>query len=155
MYVGVSKQGCVFIGSENGDYDEIRKWLRKDDILIDATSDTLFNQVKFALESYYNGYQVTETVSFDIQGTQFQRMIWDYLMTIPYGTVMSYKDVANELGIPKSVRSVASSIARNPILVLIPCHRVLGSDGTLRGYRGGLEMKARLLNKEKTSHRDV
>lgn len=85
-------------------------------------------------------------------GTTFQQQVWNQLENIPYGETRTYKELAEALGCPQSVRSIATAIGRNPLLVLIPCHRVIGSDGTLRGYRGGLEMKEQLLLLEKDNN---
>ena len=84
----------------------------------------------------------------DIQGTVFQQKVWNVLMTIKPGQTMSYSDVAEQIGNPKSVRAVAAACAANKIGVVIPCHRVLGKDGTISGYRWGIERKKRLLENE-------
>jgi AraC family transcriptional regulator of adaptative response/methylated-DNA-[protein]-cysteine methyltransferase len=84
----------------------------------------------------------------DIRGTAFQQRVWQALRTIPAGSIVSYTDVAAHLGLPKSVRAVASACAANTLAVAIPCHRVLRSDGTLSGYRWGLERKQALLQRE-------
>jgi AraC family transcriptional regulator of adaptative response/methylated-DNA-[protein]-cysteine methyltransferase len=84
----------------------------------------------------------------DIRGTAFQHRVWDALRSIPVGTTASYADIAKAIGAPKSVRAVARACATNPIAVAIPCHRVIGSDGSLTGYRGGIERKRALLKRE-------
>ena len=97
-------------------------------------------------------YCAGETVVFDLPikplGTVFQQAVWRALQTIPYGQLSSYQQLADALGNPGSVRAVASANARNPISLIIPCHRVIGSDRALRGYAGGIETKARLLQLE-------
>lgn len=85
----------------------------------------------------------------DVQGTAFQASVWQALRRIPLGKTVSYTQVAKELDSPNSVRAVASACGRNPVALVIPCHRVLGSDGRLAGYRWGLERKARLLERER------
>ena len=87
----------------------------------------------------------------DIRGTAFQHRVWDALRRIPVGTTASYADIAKAIGAPKSVRAVARACATNPIAVAIPCHRVIGSDGSLTGYRGGIDRKRALLAKEAKS----
>ncbi len=82
-------------------------------------------------------------------GTPFQREVWLELTKIPYGTVTTYQHIAAQIGRPKAVRAVANAIGRNPISIFIPCHRVIGSDGTLHGYRWGVEIKEKLLAREK------
>jgi AraC family transcriptional regulator of adaptative response/methylated-DNA-[protein]-cysteine methyltransferase len=81
----------------------------------------------------------------DLRGTAFQRAVWDALRRIPRGRTKSYADVARELGRPRAVRAVARAIATNPVALAVPCHRVVGSDGSLRGYRWGVARKRRLL----------
>ena len=82
------------------------------------------------------------------EGTPFQRSVWSLLKRIPRGQTRSYSDIARELGRPDAVRAVAQAIGRNPIHLLIPCHRVIGADGTLTGYAGGIWRKATLLELE-------
>lgn len=87
----------------------------------------------------------------DIQGTAFQRQVWQTLQSIPPGTTLSYGEVAKRIGNPKAVRAVAQACASNTLAVAIPCHRVVGSDGSLRGYRWGRDRKQALLDKESTA----
>ena len=87
----------------------------------------------------------------DIKGTEFQKAIWQYLLTIPYGTTQTYQHIANILQRPLSVRAIANAIARNHIGIIIPCHRVIRTDGTLAGYRWGIERNEKLLALEMTS----
>ncbi len=84
-------------------------------------------------------------------GTPFQREVWSMLLRIPYGATCTYADVARAIGRPQAVRAAASAIGRNPVSVLVPCHRVIGTDGALRGFRWGLEAKARLLAWERAT----
>lgn len=86
----------------------------------------------------------------DIQGTAFQRRVWEALCTIPCGTTVSYADIATQIGSPKAVRAVAQACGANKIAVAIPCHRVVRTDGALSGYRWGIERKRDLLEREKT-----
>ncbi|PMH45331.1 hypothetical protein BCU68_10705 [Vibrio sp. 10N.286.49.B3] len=88
-------------------------------------------------------------IPLDIVGTEFQFKVWQFLLTIKEGTVMSYGEVAAHINNPKAVRAVGTACGKNPIGVLIPCHRVMRSDGSLGGYRWGLERKKILLNKER------
>lgn len=81
-------------------------------------------------------------------GTDFQRLVWDAIYQIPYGEARSYKWIAEQIGRPKAVRAVGSATGSNPITIIIPCHRVIGSNGKLGGYGGGLERKRQLLSLE-------
>lgn len=84
----------------------------------------------------------------DIQGTAFQQQVWQALQTIAPGTTLSYTEVAESISKPKAVRAVANACANNPVAVVIPCHRVIGSDGSLKGYRWGCDRKQSLLTQE-------
>jgi methylated-DNA-[protein]-cysteine S-methyltransferase len=96
-----------------------------------------------------------ERTDFDLPlappGTAFQQRVWDELCRIPYGTTTTYGELAERLGDPRCVRAVGLANGRNPIAVVVPCHRVIGSDGKLRGYAGGIERKQRLLALESAS----
>ncbi len=87
-------------------------------------------------------------VPLDLRGTSFQRAVWDALLEIPYGESRSYADVARAVGRPKAQRAVGSANNANPVALIVPCHRVIAADGSLGGYGGGLELKARLLAME-------
>ena len=97
--------------------------------------------------SLKNPYQVYKG-PYDLRGTQFQQAVWQALLTIPAGQTRSYREIADQIGRPKAVRAVGSACGANPISVLIPCHRVIRSDGSYQGYHWGVEMKTRLLNQE-------
>lgn len=102
------------------------------------------------LNGYLSGNLWSLTFPLDIKGTAFQKIVWNYLQSIPYGQTRSYQEVAQALDKPKAARGVAAACARNKIALLIPCHRVVRSNGALAGYRWGLELKERLLALEKT-----
>lgn len=103
-------------------------------------------------EAQLRAYFARELKVFDLPlhplGTTFQQQVWNYLSSIPYGSTVSYKTVAAALGSPKSMRAVGMANGRNPISIIIPCHRVIGANGTLTGYRGGLWRKQWLMNFE-------
>ena len=107
-----------------------------------------FRQVLEQLQEYFDG----ERTSFDLKlrrgGTSFQRLAWDALLTIPFGTTISYAEQARRIGRQGAARAVGSANARNPIAIIVPCHRVIGSSGTLTGYGGGLPLKEWLLDHE-------
>ena len=88
------------------------------------------------------------TVALDPAGTEFQRAVWTELLGIEFGRTRSYADIAHAVGAPKAVRAVGGAVGRNPLAVIVPCHRVIGSDGTLTGYAGGLDRKVKLLRLE-------
>jgi methylated-DNA-[protein]-cysteine S-methyltransferase len=107
-----------------------------------------FAQARAELAGYFAGTRQRFDLALAPEGTPFQRCVWRALAAIPYGATVSYLALAQSLGAPRSLRAVAAAVGRNPISVLIPCHRVIGSDGSLTGYAGGLERKRRLLTLE-------
>lgn len=100
------------------------------------------------LDEYFSGKRREFTIPVAFAGTPFQCSVWAELMKIPYGTTVSYAEVARRIGRPKAVRAVANANAVNPISILVPCHRVIGSDSRLTGYGGGLDTKRTLLTLE-------
>jgi len=108
----------------------------------------LFREATRQLEAYFSG----ELESFDLklapEGTEFQKSVWKALCKIPYGETRTYKDIAASVGKPKAYRAVGLANNRNPIAIIVPCHRVIGSNGKLTGYASGLDLKAFLLKLE-------
>jgi methylated-DNA-[protein]-cysteine S-methyltransferase len=102
------------------------------------------------LKEYFDGERIDFTVPLLPKGTMFQQMVWNELVKIPFGKKRTYNDIANAVGSSKMIRAVGSANARNPIAIIIPCHRVIGSDGSLTGYAGGLWRKQWLLEHEAT-----
>ena len=100
------------------------------------------------LLEYLEGERTHFDVRLDLRGTPFQRAVWDALLEIPYGESRSYADVARAVGRPNAQRAVGSANNANPVSLIVPCHRVIASDGSLGGYGGGQELKARLLAME-------
>ncbi len=100
------------------------------------------------LEEYFSFKRKHFKVKIDLRGTEFQKKVWKELMKIPYGETISYKELALRLGNLASIRAVGRANGANPIPIIIPCHRVIGSDGNLVGYGGGLEIKEKLLELE-------
>ena len=100
------------------------------------------------LDEYFNGKRKEFDLQLDMIGTDFQKQIWQALSDIPYGEHCSYGDLAKAIGNPKSVRAVGAANGRNPVSIIVPCHRVIGKNGALTGYAGGLARKQWLLNLE-------
>ena len=103
---------------------------------------------KEELEGYFKGLRKTFAVPFLMVGTEFQKSVWQELLKLPFGTTASYLDLAKGVNDEKAVRAVASAVGANAISILIPCHRIIGSDGSLTGYAGGLDAKKELLEIE-------
>ncbi len=120
----------------------------------DGMSDVL-NVAICQLDEYFKRRRKSFNVPFMLIGTDFQRMVWSSLANIPYGHTLSYGEQSRRLGMPKSVRAVANADGSNPISIILPCHRVVGSDNSLTGYGGGLEVKQQLLDMEKGVRRIV
>jgi len=113
-------------------------------------SDSAIDAAKIQLAEYFSGGRREFDIPMDMGGTAFQRKCWQALMEIPYGEVCSYSDIAMKVGSPRGVRAVGMANHVNPIPIIVPCHRVVGKDGSLTGYAGGLEMKQWLIAHEKT-----
>jgi methylated-DNA-[protein]-cysteine S-methyltransferase len=118
----------------------------RDDWRLDGQA---FAEVRRQLDAYFAGERREFDLEFTTHGSAFQERIWRALDEIPYGTTTTYGELAMRLGVPRAdVRDLGGAIAANPLLVLRPCHRVIGSDGTLKGYAGGVERKRTLLEYE-------
>ncbi|MEW2274560.1 methylated-DNA--[protein]-cysteine S-methyltransferase [Streptomyces griseofuscus] len=108
-----------------------------------------FDAAREQLEAYYAGELREFSLQLNLRGTPFQRTVWDQLVRIPYGETRTYGQLADALGKPGASRAVGLANGRNPIGIIVPCHRVVGSDGSLTGYGGGLDRKRRLLDFER------
>ncbi|CVI67192.1 Methylated-DNA--protein-cysteine methyltransferase, constitutive [Clostridiales bacterium CHKCI001] len=109
----------------------------------------ILQEARVQLEEYFAGGRKEFTLPLQLDGTAFQVSVWRALLQIPYGEVRSYGEIAKAVGNPKSSRAVGMANHKNPIMVVVPCHRVIGANGALVGYAGGLEKKQYLLNLEK------
>ncbi len=110
--------------------------------------NNILRQTKKELIEYFQKTRKEFSISLDPKGTLFQRKVWTHLQSVPYGVTKSYFEQAHELKMKSAVRAVASANGRNPISIIIPCHRILRMDGSLGGYSGGLDVKAKLLQLE-------
>lgn len=114
-----------------------------------SESDPILNNAINQLSEYFLGKRTKFSLPLAAKGTEFQQKVWHALTTIPYGETWSYQDLANAIDNPKAVRAVGLANGKNPISVIVPCHRVIGKNGKLTGYAGGVEQKAKLLALEK------
>ena len=114
----------------------------------DLGTDTVLRAAAEQLAEYFAGRRTRFELPLAAAGTPFQRAVWDALREIPYGQTWSYADVAQHIGSPRAVRAVGAANGRNPLPIVVPCHRVVGANGTLTGYGGGLENKRILLDLE-------
>ncbi len=113
-------------------------------------SHEFFASVKAQLRAYFGGELKQFNLRLAPVGTPFQLKVWQVLRTIPYGELVSYKTVAEAIGNPKAVRAVGGANGRNPLPIVVPCHRCIGSDGSLTGFGGGLDIKKRLIDLERS-----
>ena len=113
-----------------------------------STANTITTACKLQLSEYFTGSRQIFELPLQQTGTDFQRKVWQALIKIPFGQLASYRDIASRVESPKAVRAVGSANGKNPISIIVPCHRVIGSNGTLTGYAGGLERKQWLLQHE-------
>lgn len=116
-------------------------------------ADEPFAGIATQLNEYFAGRRRTFDVELAMEGTPFQLEVWSALLQIPYGEVRSYADVARQIGRPKAVRAVGAANGANPIPIIVPCHRVIGSSGALTGFGGGLGVKRQLLELERGERR--
>jgi methylated-DNA-[protein]-cysteine S-methyltransferase len=137
-----SPAGILQIRSHGSAITEI---LRVDEAKELQLATPVIDQCIHELDEYFNKGRKFFTVELDPKGTDFQKRVWNELMTIPFGTTVSYEALAIRLGDIKSIRAVAAANGANPIMIIIPCHRVIGKNGELTGYAGGLEAKEWLL----------
>jgi methylated-DNA-[protein]-cysteine S-methyltransferase len=136
-------QALVAVMWDNEDHKRVR--LAE---LIESPQHPMLHKVKQQLEQYFAGQRQQFDLPLDFQGTDFQQQVWQALLTIPYGETRSYKDIAIQLGNEKAVRAVGAANGKNPISIIAPCHRVIGSGGALVGFAGGLDKKQILLSLE-------
>jgi O-6-methylguanine DNA methyltransferase len=115
--------------------------------------DTWFADIATQLDAYFHGDLTVFDLPMSLRGTDFQCSVWKQLSAIPYGETISYGELARRVGNPKASRAVGLANGRNPISIIVPCHRVIGANGSLTGYGGGLERKTWLLQHEATFRR--
>ena len=123
---------------------------------VEPKKDWVYSTEKFIstlsqLEAYFKGELTGFDLELNVQGTEFQKTVWQELVRIPYGETISYGELAKRIKNPKASRAVGMANGKNPIAIIIPCHRVIGKDGSLTGFGGGLEVKKKLLDLERNN----
>ncbi|APX72834.1 methylated-DNA--[protein]-cysteine S-methyltransferase [Companilactobacillus allii] len=144
--IGATKNGLSFVGSRDSNLTELISFYPNTKIIED---EDICSEYSKQLSEYLSGERTKFDLKLDLVGTKFQRIVWREVKSIDYGHICSYTDIANNIGNPKAVRAIGTAVGRNPVLMVIPCHRVLTKDGKLGGYRGGLNMKRDLLELER------
>ena len=132
-------------GDENG-ISKIH--VMNEDVEISTKIPEELKEAVLQLQDYFDGKRTTFTFPLNPSGTDFQKKVWDELLHIPFGKTCSYLDLSKKLGDVKAIRAVASANGKNPLWIVVPCHRVIGTDGSLTGYAGGLWRKKWLLEHE-------
>lgn len=116
--------------------------------LVEEPDHSILIRTEQQLREYFAGARKAFDLPLDMRGTPFQKNVWEALLAIPFGQTRSYGELAKQLGVPSASRAVGAANGRNPVSIVVPCHRVIGSSGKLTGFAGGLETKARLLGLE-------
>lgn len=130
------------------EFGDIKRNIFSDPIKTSIQEHQVLAQAKSQLDEYFAGKRREFALPLDPQGTPFQKKVWKALRTIPFGKTWSYGDLAKKIGSPKAFRAVGGANNKNPLGIIVPCHRVIGADGSLTGYAGGLDTKKRLIDLE-------
>lgn len=139
-------QGVSFIGTPQNSLAEIDDYLKEVTLI---SSQKRYTAVASYLEAYFNGQQPNRDFNLSLKGgTDLQRAVWQNLLRLPYGERLSYKALAEMVEKPLAIRAVATAVAKNPLLFVIPCHRIIRSDQSIGQYRGGTTLKTELLRME-------
>lgn len=149
LVAAATTSGLCFVGSPDGGLDELERWLNKqlpDRRLV--KDEAMMERYVAQLSEYMQGQRTEFDMPIDLYGTAFQQSVWQVLAGISFGETSSYSDIADKIRKPQAARAVGAAIGANPVLIAVPCHRVIGKNGTLTGYRGGLPMKMELLRLE-------
>jgi O-6-methylguanine DNA methyltransferase len=145
-----SDKGLCWLSLSAGGEEDFLGWIKKHfaDCRIIQRDNQIIQDTEMQIKEYLAGARKEFSLPLDLRGTVFQRRVWHALLQIPYGTTVSYKDIAVAIDNPRAVRAVGQANNKNPVSIVVPCHRVIGSDGSLVGYGGGLEVKKALLKLE-------
>ena len=155
MVFGSSDNGlCLLDFKYRKSFPQILKRIHKYfGINITYGTSKFIELAEYELDQYFQGELKIFTVPLDIRGSEFQLKVWDALLQIKYGHTVSYLEIAKKIGCPTAVRAIANANGQNGIAVIIPCHRVIGSDGSLTGYGGGIAIKKKLIHLESKTRR--
>jgi len=147
-----TEHGICWLGTPGTVLEEGLGWVQRKMTFGSVIEDVSIEPLRQAVDQlgrYFAGERVQFTCPLDLHGTPFQLKVWNELTHIPYGETRSYSEMARAIGHPAAVRAVGAANGANPVAIIVPCHRVIGSDGSLTGYGGGLPTKAWLLALEK------
>jgi methylated-DNA-[protein]-cysteine S-methyltransferase len=142
LLLGATDKGLRYLLFDRG----LQPLSRPDEAWIE--SSTALGEYEEQLRAYFRGQLRAFTCRLDLQGTSFQKKCWSALQEIPYGTTCTYAELAKRVGSPRAFRAVGQANHNNPVAIIVPCHRVIGANGSLTGYGGGMEIKDKLLRLE-------
>lgn len=149
FYIGITEAGLCYVGPNHYSFEDLVKWASKNSVNPKFVEEQhLTAPYKLEIVEYLKGERKDFSSPIHYFGTDFQKSVWTQLEKIPYGEVRTYSEIAAAINKPAAVRAVAGAIGANPILIVVPCHRVIGKNGSLTGYRGGIKMKKELLEIE-------
>jgi methylated-DNA-[protein]-cysteine S-methyltransferase len=153
--LGVMRLDCVKVATNlidehyavSGIYFERQKYHPLPDTAVPATGDAkiFLDRLAVMLELYFSGGAKLFAIALAPSGTEFQKKVWTALLDVPHGQTISYAELSHRIGNPAAIRAAAAAVGKNPISIVIPCHRIIGSNGSLTGYAGGLDRKTHLL----------
>lgn len=149
MYIIEFELGKLYVSISEHGIEKLLTSPIKDIYKRSDKTNAIFDELKKQLSEYFSGNRTKFNLPLNPQGTAFQVSVWNELLKIPFGKTITYKQQAIQMNHLKGIRAIASANGKNPISIIIPCHRVIGSNGELTGYAGGLKMKEWLLNLER------
>ena len=148
IHLAATEKGLCEVGISESEKRFVKS-LQKTYKIKPVKDDAAFKDIVRLLKRYFNGERIKIDIPFDFQGTDFEKKVWKALLKIPYGKTKTYGEIAKEIGLPNGARAVGNACGKNPIPIIIPCHRVVASNGGLGGYTGGIGIKKKLLKIEK------
>lgn len=144
--LAATDEGLCYVGTDHATMEDLIQTCTKQFGQCEVTeNDEKLSPYKQQLIEYFDGKRETFTIPLHYKGTPFQQSVWQALLEIPYGQTTTYSHIAAHIQNKKAIRAVGTTIGANPISIIIPCHRVIGKNGTLTGYSGGLDVKEKLL----------
>lgn len=152
IFMAASEKGLCFVGTSK---EAVVAWCQKHyKELVLVENPEKMDEFKKQYEEYFTGKRVAFNIPMDLQGTPFQKQVWRELLQIPFGNTTCYSEIANRINNPKAIRAVGGAIGANPLLIAIPCHRIIGKDGRLTGFSAGIPLKRVLLQLENVLYKE-
>ncbi|KRG08883.1 methylated-DNA--[protein]-cysteine S-methyltransferase [Lederbergia galactosidilytica] len=150
VFLAATEQALCYVSPQNEGIRELKSWLERHYPGVQLVEDEeKLSIYTTQLQEYLNGEREEFTLPVELVGTDFQKAVWTELRNIPFGEIHTYSEIAESIGNPRAVRAVGSAIGANPLLFVVPCHRVVRKNGEMGGFRGGLSMKEKLLGLER------